>query len=187
MNRKFDAGTSLVALGALVLLVALFLDWFTPGGNAWQVFEVLDLVLAAIAVGALAALGGWLGEDRTRPPAVLAAAALVIVAVQLIDPPPIFGDAQIENGAWLALGASVVMLVGAILTLANISVTVDVREREARRVAAVDLRTEPEKAPPSTGSPAPDAAADNGDSDRDQRTQPFLALSTEDDKEDEPS
>ena len=50
MRQRFDAGNALVAVGAVVLLVSLFLDWFGPpdggtGVSAWTTFEVLDLLL----------------------------------------------------------------------------------------------------------------------------------------------
>ena len=39
MRERFDAGTGLVALGAVLLLVSLFVDWYDPSGDAWAVFE----------------------------------------------------------------------------------------------------------------------------------------------------
>jgi hypothetical protein len=177
MNRKFDAGPALVALGAVVLLVALFLTWFDPGGTAWEVFEVLDLLLAAIALASLAVVAGRLGDDA-RVAAGLAAAALVIVAVQLIDPPPAARGADIDTGGWMALAAAGVMLVGAVLTLASISVTVDVTGREARRrVAALDLRPEADEEPATATTTTPH--------ERDQRTQPFAALAPDDEADEE--
>ena len=49
MTRRIEAGPVLVGLGALVLLVSLFLDWYEPDVTAWEAFEVLDLLLAALA------------------------------------------------------------------------------------------------------------------------------------------
>ena len=43
LRERFDAGTGLVALGAVLLLVSLFIDWYDPSGDAWAVFESLDL------------------------------------------------------------------------------------------------------------------------------------------------
>ena len=51
MTRRLEAGPLLVTLGALLLLVSLFLDWFAGGATAWQAFEVWDLVLFVLAVG----------------------------------------------------------------------------------------------------------------------------------------
>jgi hypothetical protein len=142
LRERFDAGTGLVAIGAVLLLVSLFIDWYDPGGDAWAVFETLDLVLAAVAICGLLALAprfGTGGLGRALP--LISAAALAIVVVQLIDPPPDARDADIATGAWLALGATALMAAGALLTAASISVTVDVRGRERRRRAvAIDAR-----------------------------------------------
>src|ERR671932_21440 len=56
LRERFDAGTGLVALGAVLLLVSLFVNWYDPGGDAWAVFESVDLLLAAAAVACLIAV-----------------------------------------------------------------------------------------------------------------------------------
>jgi hypothetical protein len=156
VRERFDAGTGLIAIGAVLLLVSLFVDWYRPGGDAWAVFEALDLVLAGAAICALLAVAPRLGSGglgRALP--IIAAAAFAIVVVQLIDPPPIVADSDLETGAWLALAATAIMAGGALLGAASISVTVDVRGRERRRrTAAIDARegaAEPAEAQP----PAP--------------------------------
>ena len=142
MRERFDAGTGLVAVGAVLLLVSLFIDWYDPGGNAWAVFESLDLVLAGAAVCGLLAVAprfGAGGLGRALP--LIAAIAFGVVVVQLIDPPPVVSDSDLATGAWLALAATVLMAGGALLGAASISVTVDVRGRERRRrTAAIDAR-----------------------------------------------
>jgi hypothetical protein len=142
LRERFDAGTGLVAVGAVLLLVSLFIDWYDPGGDAWAVFESVDLVLAGAAVCGLLAMAprfGSGGLGRALP--VISATAFAIVVVQLIDPPPVVSDSDLATGAWLALAATVTMAGGAILGAASISVTVDVRGRERRRrTAAIDAR-----------------------------------------------
>ena len=147
MTRRIEAGPVLVGLAALVLLVSVFLDWYEPNVTAWQAFEVLDLLLAALALAALVTVVGTLRPDavvieRQALPLIVAA-VLVIVASQILDPPPgISGDPLI--GAWLALGAAVVMSIGAVLTLGRVSFSLTVEERDTRRrVAAVDHRSDP--------------------------------------------
>jgi hypothetical protein len=64
-----------------------------------------------------------------------------VVAVQLIDPPPVVRHSDLETGAWLGLAATAVMAAGSLLGAASISITVDVRGRERRkRAAAIDAR-----------------------------------------------
>jgi len=142
VRERFDAGTGLVAVGAVLLLVSLFIDWYRPGGDAWAVFESIDLVLAGAAISALLAMAPRLGNGglgRALP--IISAAAFVVVAVQLIDPPPVVSDSDLRTGAWLALAATAVMAAGSLLGAASISITVDVRGRERRkRAAAIDAR-----------------------------------------------
>jgi hypothetical protein len=142
VRERFDAGTGLVAIGAVLLLVSLFVDWYRPGGDAWAVFEWVDLALAGTAISALLAMAPRLsdgGLGRALP--IVAATAFVVVGVQLIDPPPVVSDSELQTGAWLALAATAIMACGALLGAASISITVDVRGRERRRrAAAIDAR-----------------------------------------------
>jgi hypothetical protein len=118
-------------LGAVALFVSLFLHWYEPGRSSWTVFEVWDLVLAAIAVAAIAAVvparrGSAEGEHlvpRAWLPA-LGAAALVIVVVALVNHPPAARGVGPELGAWIALGASIALAAGAVLTRARISLVI---------------------------------------------------------------
>jgi len=146
MTRRLEAGPLLVTLGALLLLVSLFLSWFTGEITAWESFEVWDLVLFVLALGAIVAGLGLTAQDaqmadrRFLPAAVVGVA--VIVASQIIDPPPAAAGQDPDTGAWLALGAALVMCVGAVLTFGRVhmAVTVEGREPRRRRVAAVDAR-----------------------------------------------
>ena len=119
MARRIEAGPIVVGIGALLLLVSLFLDWFAPGTSAWTAFEALDLVLAGLALGALLVAAGLIAPelaalDRRRL-APLALLALVIVASQIINPPPAAGNEQIEEGGWLGLAGALLMAAGALL------------------------------------------------------------------------
>jgi len=127
-TRPVAIGPLLAGLAALLLLVSLFLDWYEPGLTAWTSFEVLDLVLAALALGTLAVAAQSLGADflRTRLPDGLllgaAAAILVIVVSQLVNHPPRALARDPDVGIWLALGAALVLLAGAALGSSNVSV-----------------------------------------------------------------
>jgi hypothetical protein len=147
MTRRIEAGPVLVGLGAVLMLVSLFLDWYEPAITAWQAFEVLDLLLAVLAIAALVVVVGTLRPDaavleRQALPLIVGA-LLVIVASQILDPPPgVAGDPLI--GAWLALAAALVMVLGTVLTLGRVSLAFEVEGRDTRRrVAAVDHRTDP--------------------------------------------
>jgi hypothetical protein len=145
MTRRFELGPIIVVLASLLLLVSLFLDWYGPGVSAWDAFEVVDLLLAALsiaaivaAIGALAPEAGYL--DRRWLPALVAAVA-VLVAASIINPPPAAAGANAQLGAWIAFGAAMAMLIGAVLSIGRVSFSVALEGREPReRVAAVDER-----------------------------------------------
>jgi hypothetical protein len=161
-RSNYDLSTALVAIGAVAVLVSLFLDWYgDPGLTAFDAFEITDWLLVALAVGALVVIGteSWSGggTPNNRLAWISGTLAFLVVA-QLLDPPPAGHGADREIGAWLALGGAVLMVAGAVLALAEISVTIDVAERERRRrTAAVDARADGEDASeaPTTASPAP--------------------------------
>jgi hypothetical protein len=153
MSRRFEVGPLLIAIAAVVLFVALFLRWY-GNDNAWHVFEITDLLLAGLAVACLviaaALVVGDLGGLDQRPLPWLAGAVIVIVAVELLNPPPTAAVTRLGTGAWMAFAAACVMLVGAVLTVARVSFAVAVEGRDLRRrVAAVDHR------PPPTETGAP--------------------------------
>ena len=144
MTRRFEFGPILMGIGAIVLLVSLFLEWY-GGATAWDSFEVVDVLLAVLALMALVAAAGLVAPelaymDRRWLPAMVLAVA-VLVAAEILSPPPAVGDADPDTGAWLAFGAALVMLAGALLSLGRVSVALDIEGRDVRhRVAAVDHR-----------------------------------------------
>ena len=156
MTRRFDIGPFVLALGALVLLVSLFLTWYDGQitVNAWDVFEITDVLLAALAIAALVAAIGLMTPrvdyvDRRFVPWIVGA-AFVLVCDQLLSPPVVFDNADYGTGIWMAFGATIVMGIGAILSLTKVSFAVAVEGRDRRqRVAAVDHR------PPPTETGAP--------------------------------
>src|SRR5215218_3318084 len=144
MTRRLEAGPLLVTLGALLLLVSLFLDWFTGELTAWEAFEAWDLVLFVLGLGSIAAgLGLAMHEDelvdRRFLPAAVAIVAVVVVS-QIIDPPPVAAGQDPDTGAWLALASALVMCIGAVLTFGRVHLAFEVEGRERRHVAAVDAR-----------------------------------------------
>jgi carbon starvation protein CstA len=137
--RRLDAGAVVAALGGLLLLVSLFLDWYGDGGgdavSAFTVFETIDLVLAAIALLAICTCLSRAGVERRLPDApllVLGALAILIVVSQLLnDPPRLAGlDPELETGAWLALAGAAILLAGAFMSVARVSLAVSVEQRE---------------------------------------------------------
>src|SRR4051812_41540055 len=125
--RRLEIGPLIVAVGSLVLLVSLFLDWYGDL-SAWGVFELTDVLLAALALTAfVAALGliapelAWL--DR-RWLLIAVFASVVLVIAQILSPPPAAAGADPQTGAWIGFAASLVMLGGAVLSLGRVSFSV---------------------------------------------------------------
>lgn len=135
-RERIDVGPPIAIVGALLLLVSLFLDWYEPDVTAWTVFEVLDLVLAALALacllGAAARLGIGVPGGRALGShfAVFGVLALVLVLSQLINHPPAAFEDDPETGLWLGLGGAGLLALGALLSVTRISLAVDVEPRE---------------------------------------------------------
>jgi len=159
MPRRLDAGATVAATGAVVLLVSLFLDWFgdeREGASAWTLFEVIDLALAAIALLALSTFlsrNGFAPRLPEGPLVLLGAAALVLIASQLIDHPPAvaFSDVDPQTGAWLALAGALLLIGGAFMSIARVSFSVEQREPppEPAPSPAAEPETETVKLRPS--------------------------------------
>ncbi|MGH2957651.1 MAG: hypothetical protein ACRDL6_11730 [Solirubrobacterales bacterium] len=154
MPERIDARPALTLIGAALLLVALFLDWYvvpavppatvdTPVGNAWAVFESLDIVLAGVAIVAIYVAyegitgRGRIGEGWLLPLGLL---AVVIVGSQLLDAPPSVGaTTDPATGIWMALGGAGAMLVGGILSTARVSLALEL-DSSSRGGAATTRR-----------------------------------------------
>jgi hypothetical protein len=155
--RRIDLGPSLAALGAVLLLVSLFLSWYQPELTGWDAFETLDLVLAALAVLVLVVLAerfGWEGPVRDTVLPVVGLAALLIVVSQLVNKPPAARTADLDTGAWLALAGAALMLAGGVAAVARVSVAVTLREKE--RVAKREREPESARTAESSALPADD-------------------------------
>lgn len=138
---RLDVATLVVAAGALLLLVSLFLDWYGPPGDgsgitAWQSLELVDVLLAALALAALyAVIAGLVPRDLPPLPLssvrVIGVVALVLIVVSMIDEPPLVETApsfELELGIWLALAGAVLITVGALLTRVRVSFVLTPRE-----------------------------------------------------------
>ena len=144
MTRRFEAGPVLVALGAIVLIVSFFLDWY-GSLTAWDAFEVVEVLLAALgATAVIIAIGELVPDievgDRRWLPAIVLGVA-VLVAAEIINPPPAAGGQDPAIGAWIAFAAAIVMFIGTVLTFGRVRFAVSVEGRQVReRVPVVDNR-----------------------------------------------
>ncbi len=174
MERRLPVGPLLAGLGALILAVSLFLDWWSrpdglPGISAFDAYEILDLVLLGLAVTIAVSLAGGLGliKPAVSPLTSMLVSVLTVVIVvsQLVnDPPAIAGRADHAAGIWLALIGGLLMTAGTVLAYARISLALDVtprggQERPQSSADAPDPPAADEDAPTVRvpGRPADDA------------------------------
>ena len=165
-ERTLALDRLLIALGAVALIVSLFLDWYGDDDSAlalsaWGSFELVDLLLAALALAALYAVIEGIARPARAPlmsDAVLRLAgpvALVLVVIPIIDEPPLFAaiDPGLEVGVWIALAGCLLMTIGALLASVRISVVLGARDRGAGDPGAETrtMRTEPG---PTSATPA---------------------------------
>jgi hypothetical protein len=150
MTERINAGSVLATLGALVLLVSLFLTWYEPGRDAWTVFELNDLVLAALGLLVLASsVPGLFGSRSLRYPREASVpyagvGALIIVVATLIQAPPSAAHDSPQLGAWLALGAAVAITLGGLLLRSRVSVVVTFRAHDRERASTDRVASRPE-------------------------------------------
>jgi hypothetical protein len=134
---EFPVGPLVAAAGAVLLIVSLFLDWY-DGVTGFTVFEFLDLLLVLLALATIASLAGGLGlvKPAVSPGLSLAVAlftVFVVLSQILNDPPAVVGPGGDKDlGIWLALSGSALMVAGAVLAYAHISLAVETRPRAAR-------------------------------------------------------
>jgi hypothetical protein len=130
---RVPVGPAIASAGALLLIVSLFLDWYDQI-TGFTVFEFIDLLLVTLALATIASLAGGLGLMRQAPsPRVSLAVAIftvLVVASQVVNDPPAVAGAVgpgKDVGIWLALAGSGLMVVGAVLGYARISLAVESR------------------------------------------------------------
>lgn len=160
MSERVDAWPLVAAVGALMVFVSLFLDWYEPDLSAWTSFEIVDLLLAGISAAVLVAAVSRLRGSSARGPVirdawlpVLAATAFVLVALSLVNHPPATVNLGEKAGIWIALGGSLLMLLGTLARRTRVSFSFSFREPEPGR---------PVEPPPAPAEPAPPSTGETG-------------------------
>ncbi len=103
----------IAAGGGLLLFISLFLDWFDVLGSAWEFMDIVDVVLAllaliAVGIGAMLATGNVMNLPRTPGSIVTTAGIIAFTAVATFI---LEGDEQ-KFGIFLALIGTIGMIVG---------------------------------------------------------------------------
>ncbi len=153
MPERINAGHVLSLVGALVLLVSLFLTWYEPDQSAWTAFEIIDLLLAGLALTAILAAAPFritaAGTPSRLPvpsrwlPAI-GIATLVLVVAALLNHPPSAIDRSHEAGSWTGLAGAILMAAGGMLSSARVSLVITVRSGDSpARPTGAAAPTEP--------------------------------------------
>jgi uncharacterized membrane protein YfcA len=139
--RRLRVGEWIAALSGGLLIVSLFVHWYRRGPVAcialagvkcpnpegftgWESFAVIDVVLAAVAVFALAV---WVVTVTQQTVAIaiamdtllalLGIVATIIVAIRLADLPDLGPHVERTTGVYLALGGALGVVTGAWLAM----------------------------------------------------------------------
>src|SRR4051794_38223243 len=143
--RRLRVGEWIVGACGLLLLIALFLDWYSdPTETAWEAFTVLDVILAVIA---LAAISVPIVTATHRVPAVplaleslvalIGMVGVILVLFRVLNLP---GQADgREIGLWLGLVAILGVFGGGLIGIRD--------ERRSPRGRHTDLSGAPLSAP----------------------------------------
>jgi hypothetical protein len=162
---RLSRGDWLAAIGGVVMLVALFLPWYSAGGesaSAWQSMAVDDVILAlaallAIAAALIVALPrlSSLSVAATSLAILPAVIGLVLTIYRLISPaPPV--DVSLGVGAWLGLASTAAIAVGAWTGAKDEGPARRNAEAERRASAEGMARAELLKLPPEGGGGGPE-------------------------------
>jgi hypothetical protein len=120
--RRLRHGEWIAGVSGAVLLVALFLDWYSAAdrqsANAWDSFSVTDVLLAVAALFGLALATGAATQRSAAVPQAIGglavpvafAAAIVVVIRALVLPDGADGR---EVGLYVGVAATLGVLVGA--------------------------------------------------------------------------
>jgi hypothetical protein len=153
-ETQIPIGPLVAAVGGVLLIVSLGLDWYGPY-SGFSSFEFLDLLLVVLALITLAVLAAALGllhtPLRDGTPLVVGVVALLVVLSQLINHPPVGTGRDVETGLWLGLAGAALMLAGAILSTARIAISVEPRTRAAAPAPAAPAAPPPR--PPADQAP----------------------------------
>jgi hypothetical protein len=161
-QTQLAVGPLVASVGAVLLVVSLFLDWY-EGLTGFTVFEFIDLLLVLLALATIASLAGGLGLVKPAPSPTLslgvALFTIFVVLTQIInDPPAVVGPGGQEQdiGIWLGLSGAALMVAGGVLGYASISLAFEPRSRESDRDSGVTPPPPQDRPAPEPGRPVAD-------------------------------
>ena len=116
--RRVRAWEWLTGLGGIVLLVSLFLPWYSLGGESatgWESFTVVDVIIALASLCAIALPVVTAVQRTAAVPQAFSASivwvlmlAAVLAVIRLLNPP--VDDVSRDAGVWIAAIASLAVV-----------------------------------------------------------------------------
>jgi hypothetical protein len=165
-TSKLSPGQIIAAIGGIVLIISLFLDWvsgltvtfgaasISASQTAWDAFSGMDIIMLVVGIGAVAWAAAWtMDVGETLPLQVawfLTVSALVVFGWALgwdLEVP------QAGIGAWIAMFAALAVAYGAFSVI-------ELRPRAV--AAATPRRSAPPGAGPGVGSRGPGTTRGTG-------------------------
>ena len=102
-TSRVSRGELIAGAGGLLLFLFTFLDWF-DGANAWETFDIVDVLLAIIGLGIAAVVGARLAGTQIGVPTVsLAIGGLIAESIVVTF---VLESEGRKIGLWLALLAA---------------------------------------------------------------------------------
>lgn len=145
--RRVSLGERIAAGSAILLFVSLFVDWFEER-SAWELFAVVDVLLALLAFSAvtlpLARAAGARLPTRPSPRSLLAQVGVVALTTTLAF---LLEGSEPGSGIWLCLLAALGILYGGLVTPSP-EARPRRRERPQTRVAEERWTPPPPEGPP---------------------------------------
>jgi hypothetical protein len=174
---KLSQGEKIAAGSAIALFVVLFLSWFGVSGsdadlaaaeaigvdttaNAWQSFDLIDIILFLTILAATIGAGVKASGTQAAVPfntiaAGLGALSTVLVLYRVLDPPH---DADRKFGLFLGLILAAGVAYGAYMAMQEEGATFqDAADRFSDAIGSDDGPSEPPSAPPPPPPPPPPA------------------------------
>lgn len=149
--RRVRVWEWLTGAAGVVLLVSLFLPWYSLGGRhvtGWQAFTVIDVILALFALAAIALPIVTAVQRTAAVPQAMASsivwlllAAAVLAVIRLLDAPA--SNMSRDAGVWIAAISAIAALLFDMKSMRDMRFPTSMRPR-------LDIETIP--------TPAPDGA-----------------------------
>ena len=129
--RRVRIGEIVAGVAGAVLLLSLFLEWYTVRGRAegltaWGAFAFVDLLVCLVALlGIALAVSQVVGRGPALPVAIgvitstLGLAATLLVLYRILNQPGPNDAIGVGAGAWVGLAACLGVFLGAWLSLSD--------------------------------------------------------------------